>query len=266
LAWAGNSKADHNASRHRLINQQRIQELKERVADLRDRLKDHKQHQHGGSGTTTTSLEGLQAKVTALETSVQALINTNTTLLNTITALQNENLPTRVATLETTKPSGGIPGLENYVEIKTGSMDGVNGPHLIFKGVNVHVRSNSGATVDSTGLGNLIIGYNENATGGVALNRLGSHNLVGGQMNSFSSSGGFVFGSNNTVSGRFATVFGGERNVASGLNSSILGGGQNTASGPYSTVYGGQQNMSSANYDVKPQMQSGGGTPPPPAF
>ncbi len=54
-----------------------------------------------------------------------------------------------------------------YVSIQQGSMNGVNGPHMIIEGCNLHVRSGSGATDDNanlTGLGNLIIGYNEQPT------------------------------------------------------------------------------------------------------
>ena len=101
-------------------------------------------------------------------------------------------------------------------------------PGVCESGANVHVWSGSGATDNNaapyTGLGNLIIGYNENSTRTPTLVRTGSHNLVGGGMNSFSSVGGMVFGFQNTISGSYA---------------SILGGSVNTAAGPKSTVYGG---------------------------
>jgi len=121
-----------------------------------------------------------------------------------------------------------IPELGKYVKIDTNSISGVNGPHILITGANVHVRSGSGATDNNVapfaGLGNLIIGYNENTTPTPTLVRTGSHNLVGGGMNSFSSVGGMVFGFQNTISGSYA---------------SILGGSVNTAAGPKSTVYGG---------------------------
>jgi hypothetical protein len=139
---------------------------------------------------------------------------------------------------------GGIPDLEKYVLINPDVMNGVKGPHIIFKGVNVHVQSGSGSTADTTtGLGNLIVGYNEpDPLVGLTL-RNGSHNLVGGRMNYFSSFGGAVFGMNNRISGQHAA---------------ILGGGQNTASGLNSTVYGGQLNQSMTSYSFTPD-QSGGG-------
>lgn len=246
-ALAGDSKGKQTASQHRLINQQRIQELKERISDLRDRLREHRQHQHTGTGSNDT-VDSLQARVTSLEASVTALLSADNTLLTSLQAAQSQiaSLQARLTTLEsqpTGGSGGGVPDLEKYVEINPNDLNGVKGPHLIFKGVNVHVRSGSGTTVDSTGLGNLIIGYNETAQGGTALNRTGSHNLVGGQLNSFSSSGGLVFGSNNRLSGRYAAILGGE---------------QNSATGWYSTVYGGQFNDSLSNYSYTPAVSGGG--------
>jgi hypothetical protein len=260
FSWAADSR---NPSSHRLINQQRIQDMKEQAAELRERLKDHQSHRGGVPG----SLEALQAKVASLETSLNALLSADATILTNLQATQAQisALQTKVVTLESKPTSGGgLPDLDNYMSIHTNPINGVNGPHIIFKGVNVHVQSGSGATVDTTGLGNLIIGYNETDPA-VGLIRNGSHNLVGGEMNSFSSSSGLVFGLRNSIRGPHAAILSGERNVASGQYSSILGGGLNTASGQYSTVYGGQQNTSATNYDVKPQLQSSG-SPTPAAF
>jgi hypothetical protein len=246
-AWATGSKGQQNASQHRLINHQRIHELKERISDLRARLKDHRQQHHNGGSTSTTSVEALQAKVASLENSVAALLSADTTLLTSLQAAQTQiqTMQAQITALESRPAggSGGIPDLEKYVSINPNTLNGVQGPHLIFKGVNVHVQSGSGTTVDTTGLGNLIVGYNEAVQNGTGLNRLGSHNLVGGQMNAFSSSGGLVFGSNNTLAGRYAAILGGE---------------QNNATGWYSTVYGGQFNNSISNYALTPAIGGGG--------
>ena len=257
LAWATDSK---NPSNHRLINQQRVQDMKNQAAELRERLKDHHRHRGGGPG----SLEVLQAKVVSLESSLTALLSADATILTNLQAAQAQisALQAKVVTLEI-KPTngGGLSDLDKYVSIHTTPINGVSGPHIIFKGVNVHVQSGSGATVDSTGLGNLIIGYNE-MDPAVGMIRTGSHNLVGGEMNSFSSSSGLVFGLRNSIRAQHAAILSGERNIVSGPYSSILGGGLNTASGPYSTVYGGQQNTSATSYDVKPPLQSSGGATP----
>ena len=58
--------------------------------------------------------------------------------------------------------------LAQFVRVEEGPLDGLIGPHVIFEGANVHIRSGAGATDDGsagggalTGLGNLVIGYNE---------------------------------------------------------------------------------------------------------
>lgn len=126
-----------------------------------------------------------------------------------------------------------IPELGKYVKIDTNSISGVNGPHILITGANVHVRSGSGATNNNAapfiGLGNLIIGYNENTSPTPTLARTGSHNLVGGGMNSFSSVGGLVFGFQNTISGSYASILGGSVNTAAGPNSTVYGGASQTA-------------------------------------
>jgi len=248
LTWAGDSHDKKHASRHHLIDQQRLQDLRERIADLREQLKEQKHHRYNASSTmsstTASSLEALQAKVTSLESSVAALLSADTTLLTTLQTAQAQiaAMQAKIATMESspTTGGGGIPDLEKYVSINPDVMNGVKGPHIIFKGVNVHVQSGSGSTVDTTsGLGNLIVGYNEpDPLVGLTL-RNGSHNLVGGRMNYFPSFGGVVFGANNRISGQY---------------SAILGGGQNTASGQYSTVYGGQLNVSPTPYSFTPPI------------
>ena len=97
---------------------------------------------------------------------------------------------------------------------------------MIFHDANVHVQSGSGTTAEAsglTGLGNLIVGYNEMPvpTGGT---RGGSHNLVVGPSHAFASTGGAVFGKDNLISGQYATILGGDHNISEGPASSILGG------------------------------------------
>lgn len=119
-----------------------------------------------------------------------------------------------------------------------------------FSGCNVVINNGSGATslvVTNTageGLGNLILGYNSRRGDGTDL-RSGSHNLILGDGNSYSSYGGLVAGSNNTISNVYASVCGGFGNSASGASSFISGGVGNLASGPLSTVAGGESNTAS---------------------
>lgn len=114
--------------------------------------------------------------------------------------------------------------------------------NIYLTGANLNIRSGSGRTYGAVnGLGNLIIGYNESDSD----TRTGSHNLVVGPYQSYSSYGGFLAGFANTISGPFSSVSGGAGNTASGPYSSVSGGGWNTASGDFSSVSGGAENTAS---------------------
>ena len=95
----------------------------------------------------------------------------------------------------------------------------------IIEGANVHVRSGSGHTSDGcrdntpgypnceslTGLGNLIVGYNDRRgcrRAGPCNLRSGSHNLVVGMYHDYTSFGGFVAGGGNEISGELASLSG----------------------------------------------------------
>jgi hypothetical protein len=148
-------------------------------------------------------------------------------------------LQAQIATLQ------GLLTLAQHLRVETGALDGLAGPHVIVEGANVHVRSGSGATRDNgtpTGLGNLIVGYNEPMAGAAPGYRGGSHNLVVGPEHLYSSTGGFVAGFANGVAGESASVGGGSDNLASGPNASVAGGVSNTASGDYASILGGEFN------------------------
>ena len=173
-------------------------------------------------------------------------------------------LEDQVAELETLVAE--LEALTQHVEVEYEKMDGLAGPHVIFEGANVHVRSGSGTTGDGgalRGLGNLVVGYNIDTGADGWETRTGSHNLVVGDNHTYSSFAGFVAGHNNTISGGrasvcggrantasgpFSSVSGGFRNVASGKDSSVSGGANNLASGRQSTVSGGQLNETSGPY------------------
>jgi hypothetical protein len=94
------------------------------------------------------------------------------------------------------------------------------------------------------GKGNLIVGYNLTRVGfgGTDL-RTGSHNLIVGDRQNFSSFGGLVAGTINTITGPYASVSGGDSNTASGFYSSVSGGADCTAMGHHSSVSGGFANQ-----------------------
>ena len=166
-------------------------------------------------------MQALQQEVASLKAALSAANTQLSGLTTRLTALE-----TGTGSTSSTPPTNPVlTDLAKYVKIDPGVVNGLKGPHVIFSGVNLHVESGSGTTVEPapTGLGNLIVGYNEMPmpTGG---SRVGSHNLVVGPSHAFTSTGGAVFGHNNLITGSSATVLGGNQNSASGPDSSILGG------------------------------------------
>jgi hypothetical protein len=130
-------------------------------------------------------------------------------------------LEARVTALETQLES--VLALAPHLSVVPDALDGLAGPHVVFEGVNVHVRSGSGRTNDFvpvggalTGLGNLVVGYNEPPLGLAADDRRGSHTLVIGEGHRHTSWGGLVAGVQNTVNGAGASVGGGQENRARG--------------------------------------------------
>jgi hypothetical protein len=137
-----------------------------------------------------------------------------------------------------------------FVSVDPNPEIGVIGPNIIFSGANIHIVSGSGTTNDNgnpTGLGNLIIGYDEAPSflPPIPGDRGGSHNLVIGSFNRFTKAafGGLVAGEANTISNEGASVLSGEFNTASGGEASVSGGDSNTASGLGASVSGGVNNI-----------------------
>jgi hypothetical protein len=127
----------------------------------------------------------------------------------------------------------------NYVE------SGVGGkPTIQFSDVNVQIVDGEGKTEVVNGAGNLVIGYDENA----GRTQTGSHNVILGEEQAFSSFGGLVTGYGNTISGREASVSGGALNTASGYYTSIIGGMRNTAEVEASSVEGGSKNLAESRF------------------
>ncbi len=170
------------------------------------------------------------------------------------------------------------------------SIELVNGvPTVRLTGVNLQVVNGTNNTETVNGSGNLIIGYDEPNTstafvcslatdaenltfsdeaeclaggGSVAIRqKAGSHNLVMGSGNSYSSAGGIIAGEGNFVTARYASNLGGTRNFVSGRGavnvagqgnhptgnvSATLAGTNNTASGGNSSVSGGSSNRATS--------------------
>ncbi|MEL6342753.1 MAG: hypothetical protein AAFV53_06445 [Myxococcota bacterium] len=127
-------------------------------------------------------------------------------------------------------------------ETDEGCMLYLDGTNLVSRGCNVHIESGSGATDDDgslTGLGNLIVGYNE-ATSDTT--KTGSHNLIVGEHHSYTSYGGLVAGYENTVTAPSASIIGGAFNTVSGQQSVVSGGSNNTVAGTAASISGGAFN------------------------
>ncbi len=153
-----------------------------------------------------------------------------------ITTLESDvnDHDTAIATLV----NSNVMDLDSYISVGSD----MNGYTSVFlNGANVYIRNGTGSTNGSVnGLGNLIVGYNEfRGSGNV---RTGSHNLVVGQQNNYSSYGGMVAGYLNEISSYYSTVLGGRFNTASGDYSSVSGGRYNIAEGSYASVSGGGYN------------------------
>jgi hypothetical protein len=203
--------------RHSLLNT----ELRSKIERLRDKIEDHRERHHNQDQAGMPGyVQVLQSELAKLKT---ALDTANKEI---------SSLSTRLGTLETSGGGGGttnpvLTELVKYVSVNPGIVNGLKGPHVIFHHANVHVESGSGTTFGAsglTGLGNLIVGYNEELTVGSRVGSgSGSHNLVVGPFHTFTSNGGAVFGEQNMISAQSASVLGGLKNHAEGDRSSILG-------------------------------------------
>ena len=174
-------------------------------------------------------MAALQKKATAQTKTVTTLKSDLAVAKQTIASL-NTTVAGHTQTLAGAAP---LLAIAPYVSLNTGAMNDVKGPNIVFQGANVHVRSVSDWN-DGSGLGNLIVGWNQPPAISGANYRAGANNLVVGVYHSYPSFGCFVAGGNNTVMAPGATVTGGSYNVASGSDSSVSGG----LSGHASTVYG----------------------------
>ena len=135
-----------------------------------------------------------------------------------------------------------------------------------FSGVNVQIVNGLGATngyrddpvtndtllTTTNGVGNLIVGYNELRMLPFPFplpnDRTGSHNIVVGTRNDYTSYGGLVAGDFNASSGPYSSVAGGNDNQALGLYASISGGFGGRAMGPWSAISGGHAGKATGEY------------------
>jgi hypothetical protein len=188
-----------------------------------------------GSPSLEDRLQALETQVSELAEELAAAEATIDDLTADLAAIDVTGLGDRLADVEANKALA----LDPYLEVTTETLNGLLGPNILFTGANLHLRNGhvDQATSTINGLGNLIIGYNEGYS-----DRSGSHNLVVGPFNRWTSYGGFVAGRENAVTAPHASVSGGYSNRATNSYSSVSGGAMNTASALYSSVSGGSVN------------------------
>ncbi len=226
MAGTGFAKdGDHDGKRHQLIDRKLVEAM-------------HARHDHQVSsqqGGAASSVSALQTQVADLQSKVATLTSANTSMQTQLQA-QLDALQLQVTGLAKSSSSGGssLSELAKYVKVDLNEINGVKGPHVIFSGAYVHIRSGSGFTDDGgalKGLGNLIVGYNEPRSLDLVPNLIacdrvltGSHNIVTGFGNVVQSYGGFVAGQQNCIGSAYSSILGGTINEAAGLSSTILGG------------------------------------------
>lgn len=114
----------------------------------------------------------------------------------------------------------------------------VDGKTVTLSGYNLVVNNGSGSTATANGLGNIIVGYDEQDPNYPAPTG-GSHNLILGLYNGSPSVGCIVSGQYNEADSDGAAVIGGYGNVADGYGAVSVGGGNAYADGDWSVVAGG---------------------------
>jgi hypothetical protein len=252
-----------------------------------DTLAAAKQYADSGAGTEAAARQAadttLQNNINA-EAAARAAGDTalQSDIANEIAAraAADTTLQSHIDGIQLTGGSGGsVPqqllDLAPYLSVQAGTINGVAGPNVILTGVNLHIRNGQPVHYDHTptfptasyfanGLGNLIVGYNDDeGLSDIRSVRGGSHNLIIGDLHMFQASGGFLAGWNNyiganasAVSGGYsngtgdfaASVSGGFTNWAVGQGSSVSGGSMNVAEAEDSSVTGGNNNHATANY------------------
>lgn len=229
------------------------QALEDATQDLEDKISDLESELQGQIDELEERIDDQNEEIQVLETEVGEQGQQIEDLDQTVDdqAGEIEELEGRVAALEDGQDGApGDDGLEDRVTDLEGLLDGVSREDvdgrdtLRFAGMNLQLLNGDGVTTTTNGLGNLIVGYNEEPAFG-EVQRDGSHNLVIGAEHNYSASGGLVAGHRNTISADFASVTGGQSNTASAEYGSVTGGMSNTSSALHASVSGGERNQAS---------------------
>jgi hypothetical protein len=167
-------------------------------------------------------------------------------------AMAWECVPAQAGQPVTSGGTGGAPSCASGTAVlaPTYVASGAGGKLTVeYSGVNVQIVSGAGSTSAAVnGRGNLVIGYDESPG-----TQTGSHNLVLGTSQAYTSYGSIIAGSSDNDTARYSTVLGFD-NDAGGAYSEVTGGEKNTAGGEFSSIQGGLDNRATAD-----QSSVGGG-------
>ncbi len=205
----------------------------------------------GAVAALATDVAGPDARLVAVEDGIGALTafdDSLTTVLDDIVARLGghdfvvSSLDGRVSTLEslaaTPVEQELLTDLSAYVTVDTAAST------VRISGANLQVVNGTSNTQSANGLGNLILGYNEDVYGYETSGmREGSHSLVVGVNHAYTSYGSIVHGDNAYVTGAYAAALGVYGGSAEGARSVLLGGWGGYAAGEGSFVAGGQYNV-----------------------
>ncbi len=224
-------------------------------------------------GTNTEQLDALEVRLADLEGSValsdDTLAALNVALDDLVSRVDGHDVVVaaidgRVSTLEalaaTPVEQELLTDLSAYLDVDTSSST------LLVTGANVQIVNGVGTTDSTNRRGNLILGYNEDASGyeGSGM-REGSHSLVMGMNHAYTGYANLVQGDSSSVTGNYGAVIGGRgldvygeggvvvggtSNRSDGRGSVVVGGAANAATGDYSTVIGGGANSARDDYSL----------------
>ena len=141
----------------------------------------------------------LQANLNNADQEITALQTEVTELNDLISTLDSSILNNRVSQLE----SNPILALNDFVQL---DQTDPQRPVVVFSNANIQITNGLGISNATNGLGNLIIGYNEEPAGYLAQDRAGSHNLVLGREHRYASHTGLIAGRGNTINGPESSI------------------------------------------------------------
>ncbi len=243
-----------------------FEQLKGEFLDLKNEFKDLQQTHSSlvrklrASGAGVLAISCICLLSNSLPTAfAQGYGTTLRSILQRITTLETKTKYLTTGVDRNGYPASYFTACNVYIQDGLGSTSGIASDPLLD---NVTIVGNVEKPV-TNGLGNLIIGYNEPPNpqySPVTSQYTGSHNLIIGGGNQYSSFGAIIGGSYNYSDAAYGTILNGQANkttgvlsiissgqgnVASGFDSAVNGGDGNTASGIFSAVSGGVNNTAS---------------------